>query len=52
MDLNLPLSITRDEFEALWRVMHRECDKIGMAVISGHTGRYEGCEYPMIGGPP
>ena len=50
MDLNLPLSITRDEFEILWQVMHRECDKIGMAIISGHTGRYEGCEYPMIGG--
>ncbi len=50
MDLNLPLSMTREEFEALWAVMHRECDKIGMAVISGHTGRYEGCEYPMIGG--
>jgi hydrogenase maturation factor len=30
--------------------MHRECEKIGMAVISGHTGRYEGCEYPMVGG--
>jgi hydrogenase expression/formation protein HypE len=50
MDLNLPLSITREEFEELWNVMHRECDKIGMAIISGHTGRYEGCEYPMIGG--
>ncbi|HBO70385.1 MAG TPA: AIR synthase [Deltaproteobacteria bacterium] len=50
MDLNLPLSMTREEFEALWTVMHRECEKIGMAVISGHTGRYEGCEYPMIGG--
>lgn len=50
VDFNLPLSITRDEFETLWYVMHRECDKIGMAVISGHTGRYEGCEYPMIGG--
>ncbi len=50
MDLNLPLSMTREEFEAMWAVMHRECDKIGMAVISGHTGRYEGCEYPMIGG--
>ncbi len=50
MDLNLPLSITRNEFESLWQVMHRECDKIGMAVISGHTGRYEGCDYPMIGG--
>ncbi len=50
MDLNLPLSITRDEFEAMWTVMHRECDRIGMAIITGHTGRYEGCEYPMIGG--
>ncbi|MGE5698767.1 MAG: AIR synthase family protein [Deltaproteobacteria bacterium] len=50
MDLNLPMSIDRDGFEALWTVMHRECEKIGMAVLSGHTGRYEGCEYPMIGG--
>ncbi|MFH0765778.1 MAG: AIR synthase family protein [Calditrichota bacterium] len=50
LDLNLPLSINRDEFETMWRVIHRECDKIGMAVISGHTGRYEGCQYPMIGG--
>lgn len=50
MDLNLPLSITRESFEALWTVMHRECDRIGMAILSGHTGRYEGCEYPMIGG--
>ncbi|GAB4370173.1 MAG: AIR synthase family protein [Calditrichia bacterium] len=50
MDLNLPLSINREEFETLWEVMHRECEKIGMSVISGHTGRYEGCDYPMIGG--
>jgi hydrogenase maturation factor len=50
IDLNLPLSMTRQDFETLWGVMHQECDKIGMSVISGHTGRYEGCEYPMIGG--
>lgn len=50
LDLNLPLSITRDQFETMWKVMHRECDKIGMAIISGHTGRYEGVDYPMIGG--
>ncbi len=50
MDLNLPLSINRDQFEVLWGVMHRECEKLGMAIISGHTGRYEGCGYPMIGG--
>lgn len=50
IDLNLPMSITRDELETMWGVMHRECDKIGMAIISGHTGRYEGCDYPMVGG--
>lgn len=50
VDLNMPLSMNRDDFEILWGVMHQECDKIGMSIISGHTGRYEGCEYPMIGG--
>jgi hydrogenase maturation factor len=50
MDLNLPLSMSREDFEALWTAMHGECEKIGMAILSGHTGRYQGCEYPMIGG--
>jgi hydrogenase expression/formation protein HypE len=50
IDLNLPLSIKRDEFDTMWQVIHRECNKIGMAIISGHTGRYEGCDYPMVGG--
>jgi hydrogenase maturation factor len=50
IDLNLPLSMDREGFEAMWSVMHRECEKIGMSIITGHTGRYEGCDYPMIGG--
>jgi len=50
IDLNLPMSITREELETMWGTVHRECEKIGMAIISGHTGRYEGCGYPMVGG--
>ncbi len=50
MDLNLPLSMDRAAFETFWTVVHRECRAIGMAIISGHTGRYEGCGYPMVGG--
>jgi len=50
IDLNLPMSIQREDLEALWSTIHRECDKIGMAIVSGHTGRYEGTNYPMIGG--
>jgi len=50
IDLNLPMSVTRDDFELLWATMHRECDSIGLAVVTGHTGRYDGCAYPMVGG--
>jgi hydrogenase maturation factor len=50
VDLNLPLSMDRKAFEPFWEVFHHECDRIGMAIISGHTGRYQGCDYPMVGG--
>jgi hydrogenase maturation factor len=50
VDLNLPMSITKEEFVTLWSSMHKECDKLGIAVVSGHTARYQGTDYPMIGG--
>ncbi len=50
IDLNLPLSIKKEDFNTMWRVMSQECEKMGIAVISGHTGKYEGCGYPMVGG--
>ena len=50
VDLNLPMSITKEDFVALWSAMHRECEKLGIAVVSGHTARYQGTDYPMIGG--
>jgi hydrogenase maturation factor len=50
IDLNLPLSLEREPFERMWKTMHAECDKLGVAIVTGHTGRYEGCGYPMVGG--
>ncbi|MDZ7262477.1 MAG: AIR synthase family protein [candidate division KSB1 bacterium] len=50
IDLNLPMSISREELERMWNTIHRESEKIGMAIVAGHTGRYEGCDYPMVGG--
>lgn len=50
VDLNLPLSVTREALEILWTTVHRECEKIGMSVITGHTARYEGTDFPMVGG--
>ncbi|APV43894.1 Hydrogenase maturation factor [Dehalogenimonas formicexedens] len=50
IDLNLPMDMTKEQLSAMWSVMHRECENMGINVITGHTARYEGCSYPMVGG--
>ena len=50
IDLNLPMEMTKEQLEIMWDTMHRECDKLGISVITGHTARYENCHYPMVGG--
>ncbi len=50
IDLNLPMEMTKGQLEITWDIIHRECAKMGIAVITGHTARYEGCHYPMVGG--
>jgi hydrogenase expression/formation protein HypE len=49
-DLNLPVSITEQELETLWRGISNECKELGISVVAGHTARYAGCSYPMVGG--
>jgi len=50
IDLNLPMEMTKEQLKIMWDTMHRECDKLGISVITGHTARYENCHYPMVGG--
>ncbi|MGI2336530.1 MAG: AIR synthase family protein [Dehalogenimonas sp.] len=50
IDLNLPMEMSKGELEVMWEVMHRECLKMDINIITGHTARYEGCNYPMVGG--
>lgn len=50
VDLNLPLAMTSDELTALWEGVDRTCRDLGIAVVTGHTGRYDNCDYPMLGG--
>jgi hydrogenase expression/formation protein HypE len=50
VDLNLPPEITDDELTSLWDAFHRACEGIGVAVVTGHTARYDGCNWPMVGG--
>ena len=50
VDLNLPPAITDEDLESLWISFHRACEDLGLAVVTGHTGRYDGCDWPMVGG--
>ncbi len=50
IDLNLPMSITKDQLTVMWSVIDRECKMMGINIITGHTARYSDCHYPMVGG--
>jgi hydrogenase expression/formation protein HypE len=50
IDLNLPMQMTKDQLSTMWEVIHRECSKYGINIITGHTARYSDCHYPMVGG--
>jgi hydrogenase maturation factor len=50
VDLNLPPSISDEDLTTLWDAFHRACEALGIAVVTGHTGRYDGCDWPMVGG--
>ncbi|MFC1846860.1 AIR synthase family protein [Chloroflexota bacterium] len=50
IDLNLPMDITKKQLKLMWDTMHKECEKLGISIITGHTARYENCHYPMVGG--
>jgi hydrogenase expression/formation protein HypE len=50
VNLCLPLGMSDNEFEEYWSAFHNECKKLGIAILGGHTGRYVGCDYTIIGG--
>jgi hydrogenase maturation factor len=50
IDLNLPMEMTKEQLETVWETMHRECQRLGISIVCGHTARYENCHYPMVGG--
>src|SRR6266540_1182349 len=50
VDLNLPPDISEADLAALWEAYSRACADLGLAVVAGHTARYDGCSWPMVGG--
>ncbi|CQH47659.1 HypE family protein [Halobacterium hubeiense] len=50
VDFNLPPDTSTETFDAIWDVFDREAEKLGASLTTGHTGTYEGCSFPTVGG--
>ena len=50
IDLNLPPEMTEEQLSEMWETVHAEAKKYEISVVTGHTARYAGCNYPMVGG--
>jgi hydrogenase expression/formation protein HypE len=50
VNFSLPPHMKDEEFEAYWDAFHVECSKLGVSILGGHTGRYVGSDYTVIGG--
>ncbi len=49
VSFTLPPEMADEEFAAVWGAIHEECADLGVAVVTGHTARYEGCSFPWVG---
>lgn len=49
-DLNLPPKLEDEELGAYWVGIDRACKDLGVAIVGGHTGRFVGCDYTIMGG--
>jgi len=48
--LMLPPGTEETVLDGIWQEVHQECEKLGIAVVGGHTGIYPGIAYPLNGG--
>ncbi|TMI48954.1 hypothetical protein E6H22_03950 [Candidatus Bathyarchaeota archaeon] len=49
-DLNLPPHVSNSLLSSYWKSVHETCKSLGLSIVGGHTGRFEGCDYSVIGG--
>ncbi|MCD6193029.1 MAG: AIR synthase family protein [Candidatus Aminicenantes bacterium] len=49
-DWNLPLTVDEKAFTTIWERWHVESLRYGATIIAGHTARYTGTDFPMVGG--
>jgi hydrogenase maturation factor len=49
VSLHLPPRMEESELAEYWRAMVAEWTRLGVTVVAGHTGRYAGCDFTIVG---
>jgi|SRR5271157_55735 len=50
VNFSLPPQMKNREFEEYWTQIDSECKNLGIAIVGGHTGKYVGSDYTIVGG--
>ena len=50
LDFNLPPKMDLASVETYLKAVGKECGNLGIAIVGGHTGRYPGSGYTVVGG--
>lgn len=50
LDFNLPPNLSLMDFSEYFEAIHEECRQIGISIVGGHTGKYPGCDFTIVGG--
>jgi len=50
LDLNLPPDLSDQVLGRYWKSINKTCLELGVSILGGHTGRFKGCDYSIIGG--
>lgn len=49
INLNLPPQISDTVLSRYWRAVHKASLKLGLSILGGHTGRFVGCDFSIVG---
>ena len=50
LDYNIPPSLPSGDFEAYAKAVSEECKRMGISIVAGHSGRYPGADFTVVGG--
>ncbi len=49
VDLSLPPDLSNEAVATYWKAVSQECVSLGISIIGGNTGKFEGCELTIVG---